>query len=93
MSDILLDYREILGWFAEVKTGTRIFLLEMSDVTFQRHVEAYLQQQGIDDPTSEQRMQARQYCRRLSFWEGCNDSEIRWRVFGGHREQEDGGRR
>lgn len=78
MNEYLLDYSEKRGWFAEVG----LQLITMSDATFQRHVNAYLQQQGITEPTQEQLMQARGYCRRLSFWQGCNDPDVHWYVFG-----------
>jgi hypothetical protein len=68
----LLDYSNDLGWHY-FKDG---FFLRMMDAVFQRHVEAYLREQGIRDPTHEQRIQARQHCRRLSFWEGRSDPEI-----------------
>lgn len=76
MEDILLDYNEKRGWFLEG-------VMEMTDTTFQQHVEAYLQKQGITEPTHEQKMQARQYCRHASFWEGCTDPTIKWQAFGG----------
>jgi hypothetical protein len=79
MNDILLDYSEKRGgWFAEVG----LELITMSDATFQRHVIAYLQSQGITEPTQEQLIEARGYCRHLSFWKGCTDPDVRWYVFG-----------
>jgi hypothetical protein len=69
----LLDYNNELGWHS-FKDGC--LSMQMTDATFQRHVEAYLREQGIRDPTHEQRIQARQHCRRLSFWEGRSDPEI-----------------
>lgn len=78
MGEMLLDYTETFGWFAE--TGT--MFLHMTDATFQRHVNIYVANQGITRPTSNQLMEARQHCRRLSFWEGCNDPEVHRRSFG-----------
>jgi len=78
--DVLLDYNNHLGW--HYISGT--FSMRMSDATFQWHVEAYLKQQGITEPTFEQKVAARQYCRRLSFWEGCTDPDIQRYVIGRH---------
>ena len=74
--DILLNYSNHLGWHYISNT----FYIKMSDATFQRHVNSYLHQQGITEPSLDQLIQARQYCRRVSFWEGCTDPEIRRRV-------------
>jgi hypothetical protein len=79
MNDILLDYSEKRGWFLE----TGLMVIEMTDKTFQRHVEIHLQQQGITEPTDDDRIKARQYCRNFSFWDGCTDPEVRRRQYGG----------
>ena len=65
-------YSQNLGW--HILTDT--LYIQMTDATFQRHVDAYLQQQKIAEPTLDQKIEARQYCRRLSFWEGCNDPNV-----------------
>ncbi len=78
MSSGVLDYSNNLGWHSITDT----LYIRMSDATFQRHVEAYLKQQGITEPTFDQKVQARQYCRRLSFWEGCNDPDVHRQVLG-----------
>jgi hypothetical protein len=77
MSEALLDYSINQGWhyFSDD------LYIRMTDAVFQRHVEEYLRQQGITEPTHEQRIQARQHCRRLSFWEECTDPEVYLRVF------------
>jgi hypothetical protein len=77
-ADILLDYSNNLGWHYISNT----LYIRMSDATFQRHVISYLQKQGITKPTQEQLIQARQYCRHLSFWEGCTDPDVHWRMLG-----------
>jgi hypothetical protein len=73
----LLDYSNELGWHY-FKDG--MLCLRMTDAVFQRHVEAYLKQQGITEPTQEQRIAARQHCRRVAFWEGCSDPEVKRRI-------------
>ena len=77
MNDVLLDYRENLGWHIITKT----LYMRMTDTTFQRYVEAYLQQQGIMEPTIDQKVAARQHCRQVSFWLGCHDPEVHRRLF------------
>jgi len=72
----LLDYNNELGWHYE----TSDFTLRMTDAVFQRHVEAYLREQGITEPSAEQRIEARQHCRRVAFWEGRSDPEIERRL-------------
>ena len=78
MGEVLLDYREKRGWYAEVD----FYLIWMNDATFQKHVNVYLAEQGVNKPTQEQLMQARGFCRRLSFWQGCNDPDVHRYVFG-----------
>jgi hypothetical protein len=80
MSGDVLDYSHNLGWHSITET----LYIRMSDATFQRHVEAYLEQQGITEPTLEQKVEARQHCRRVSFWDGCNDPDVHKQVFGQH---------
>jgi hypothetical protein len=72
MQEVLLDYNEMLGWHAYTET----LRICMTDATFQRHVDAYLLSLGITQPTLEQKIEARQRLRRLSFWESCSDPEV-----------------
>lgn len=78
MGEVLLDYSEKRGWYAEVGLS----LITMNDATFQKHVNAYIAQQGISEPTQEQLMQARGFCRRLSFWDTIHDPDVHRYVFG-----------
>ncbi len=78
MGEILLEYSEKRGWYAEVGLS----LITMTDATFQKHVNAYVAARGISKPTPEQLMQARGYCRRLSFWDTIHDPDVHRHVFG-----------
>ncbi len=65
--------------------GDNCVFLWMTDATFQGYVTAYLAVQGITEPTRDQRVDAVQHCRALSYWEGVQDPNIRiLRNQGGH---------
>ena len=51
--------------------------VSMSDATFQRYVKGYLEVQGIPKPTPEQQIAAVRHVRRVSYWQGVQDSEVR----------------
>ena len=61
------------GWQGEDDTIS-VF---MSDATFQRYVAGYLETIGIKEPTSEQRASAVQRVRRVAYWNGVQDKEVR----------------
>ena len=60
-------------WQAETQDGTLIW---MDDTTFQRYICAWLEARGISQPTNEQRDDAHDHCRKLSYWKGCCDPQV-----------------
>lgn len=75
-------------WRGMIDNDEELLLVRMSDATFQRHLNAYLERIGV--PTLsylqlidyvhtilEQRFQAGQYLSNLSYWLSCDDPEVR----------------
>jgi hypothetical protein len=50
--------------------------LWMSDATFKRYVEAWLESRGIKNPTMEQLRAAAQHCSHVEYWQGCIDEAV-----------------
>jgi hypothetical protein len=50
----------------------------MDDMTFRRYVMAYLEVQGIDQPTQKELSLAVSHCRQWSYWQGCTDPAVHW---------------
>jgi hypothetical protein len=68
----LLNYPQ-WRWEGEDTDGTFVWML---DATFQRYVSVWLEARGITEPTGEQRDEALQTCRKLSFWRACRDKDV-----------------
>ena len=60
-------------WEGTDANGTYIW---MTDATFQRYVNTWLEARAIADPTPDQRNEAYDHCCRLSYWQNCKDSDV-----------------
>ena len=82
-----LDY-DGQEWIGALHNEHEVFCVRMSDKTFQRHLNAYLERLGVSTKTylellnyaqevSEQRYQAGQHLANLEYWRHCDDPEVR----------------
>jgi hypothetical protein len=74
-------------WFGTLHTEQELFSVSLSDTTFQRHLNAYLESRGVPTQTYlelmryvdwvyEQRYQAVQHLRSLDYWRECKDPQV-----------------
>ena len=75
-------------WIGDSEDANGLFCASMSDATFQRLLNAYLQSIGVPTHTYlelmryiewvyEQRSQAIQHLSNLAYWHNCNDPDVR----------------
>jgi hypothetical protein len=79
-------------WEGVIENDDETIFLWMSDATFQRHLNAYLERIGVPTMTylelmnyvqqiGDKRYQAGLYLENLEYWRHCNDPEVRVRQF------------
>ena len=75
-------------WRGMLENEEGLLWVSMPDATFQRHLNAYLEQLGVPTQTylelmemvqrvCEQRFQASQQLENLEYWSTCSDPEVR----------------
>jgi hypothetical protein len=80
-------------WEGTIENDEETIFLWMSDATFQRHVNAYLERIGVSTLTylelmryaqdvCEKRYQAGLHLEDLDYWRHCDDPEVKVRQFG-----------
>ena len=82
-----------IRWEGMIENDEEKIFLWLSDATFQRHLNAYLESTGVSTMTyfelmnyvqevCDKRYQAGRQLENLEYWRHCNDPEVKIRQFG-----------